>query len=104
VRLESTTSATAAGVDAVDTAKKDSPERIADAAKQFEGLLLAQMLKSMHSSGQGWLGTEDSSTESVMSMAEEQFANMLTAQGGLGLTSMVMKGLHDSVAKPKPAQ
>ena len=39
---------------------KDDPAKIRESAKQFEALLIGQMLKSMHDSEGGWLGTGDS--------------------------------------------
>lgn len=71
------------------------PERIEDAARQFEALLIAQLLKSMREAGSGWLGTDDDSTSSsAMELAEEQFAQSLAAQGGLGLARIVASGLR----------
>lgn len=68
--------------------------KIADAARQFESLLIAQMLKSMHDSEGGWLGTgSDESASSGMEYAQEMFAQSLSANGGLGLAQMVAEGL-----------
>ncbi len=65
-----------------------------DAAKQFEALLIGQMLKTMRESGSGWLGSgEDQAAESAMGMAEEHFAAALSASGGLGLASTIERGL-----------
>lgn len=67
------------------------------AAKQFEALLIAQMLKSMHQNGSGWLGTgEDQSGQAAMDFAEEQFASAITAGGGLGLARVIKSGLTAS--------
>ena len=64
---------------------KDDPARIKDAARQFESLLIGQMLKSMNNSEGGWLGTgEDESSSSAMEYAQEIFAQSLSANGGLG--------------------
>ncbi len=41
----------------VTTVAKDTPEKIKTAAGQFEALLIGQMMKSMHDSEGGWLGT-----------------------------------------------
>lgn len=72
----------------------NSPGRIRQAASQFEALLMAQILKSARSEGDSWLGTgADSTADSAMEMAMEHFAQALAAQGGLGLASMVAKGL-----------
>lgn len=81
-------------------APKPNAAKIADAARQFESLLLAQILKSAHDSG-GWLGTgEDQTASSALDMAEEQFAEVLSRQGGLGLTRLIVQGLEQ---KPRVA-
>jgi flagellar protein FlgJ len=68
--------------------------KIKDAARQFEALLIGQMLKSMRDSEGGWLGTgDDEASSSAMEYAQEMFAQSLSANGGLGMASLVMKGL-----------
>ena len=79
--------------------RSDDPKRIADAAQQFESLLIAQLLKSMRESGAGgWLGTgNDQAGAQAVELAEGQMAEALAKQGGLGLAHLVVKGLeHDS--------
>jgi flagellar protein FlgJ len=72
---------------------KDDPAKIKESAKQFEALLIGQMLKSMRDSEGGWLGTgEDESSSSAMEYAQESFAQALASRGGLGLATMVAKG------------
>jgi Rod binding domain-containing protein len=74
---------------------KDSPAKVKDAARQFESLMIAQMLKSMRDSEGGWLGTGgDESSSSAMEYAQESFAQALSARGGLGLASIVEKGFE----------
>lgn len=87
------------------TAKKDSPEKIQDAAKQFESLLMQQLLHSMRE-GSGWLGTgDDAAGSTAADFAEQQFAAALSAGGGMGLASMVSRGLEkDSQPKPPVAR
>jgi Rod binding domain-containing protein len=70
---------------------KNSPEKVAEAAKQFEGLLIGEMFKTMHSdSSEGWLGTgEDQTASSAMGMADEYFAQAIANHGGFGLAKMV---------------
>ena len=77
-------------------ASKNEQARIEDAAKEFESLLLASMLKSMRETGsEGWLGGgEDQTSTAAMEFAEEQFARTLAAQGGLGLASLIVSGLR----------
>ena len=83
------------GLDA--PSKKDTPEKIEQAAKQFESLLIAQLMKSMHEAGsKGWLGEEDESSECATEMAQEQFAQALANGGGLGLSRMIIQGLNKS--------
>ncbi len=78
-------------------APKDDPVKVAESAKQFEALLIGQMMKSMRDSEGGWLGTgEDESASSAMEYAQENFAQSLANSGGLGLASLVVKGLQKS--------
>lgn len=74
----------------------DSPEKIADAIQQFETLLIEQMLRSMRSSdSNGWMGTEkDSSSESLMEYAEQEFARVIARNGGFGLAKLLSEGLR----------
>ncbi|HYO82046.1 MAG TPA: hypothetical protein VES20_11625 [Bryobacteraceae bacterium] len=77
-------------------AESRKPEKVAEAATQFESLMIAQLLKTARESGtgDGWLGTgSDATADSALQMAEEQFAAMLAKQGGLGLARMVEQGL-----------
>lgn len=81
----------------------DDPEKIRKAAGQFEALLIGQMLKSMSDSEGGWLGTgDDQSASSAMEYAQEMFAQAMASEGGLGIASMVTKGLAS--AKPQAVQ
>jgi Rod binding domain-containing protein len=69
--------------------------KTADAARQFEALLIGQMLKSMRDSEGGWLGTgDDEASSSAMEYAQEMFAQSLAANGGLGIAKLVMRGLE----------
>ena len=73
---------------------KDDPAKVRDAARQFEALLIGQMLKSMQDSEGGWLGTgADESASSAMEYGQEMFAQALSANGGLGLANLVVAGL-----------
>ena len=74
---------------------KDTPEKILNAAKQFESLLVAQMMKSMQDSEGGWLGTgDDQSASAAMEYGQEAFAQAMSASGGMGLAQMVAAGLQ----------
>ncbi len=70
-------------------------EKLRKVATEFESLLLTQMLKTMRESGAGgWLGSGDDQAGTVMvEMAEQQFARVMAAQGGLGLSELAVAGL-----------
>ena len=77
------------------TAPAQDAVRIRDGAGKFEALLVAQMLRSAREAGDGGLmGTGGSQTDStMMEMAEECFAEMLTSRGGLGLRDLIEQHL-----------
>jgi len=79
-----------------DASAKDSPAKIHEAAQQFESLLIGQLLKtSREAGGGGWMGTDDDDAgATAMEMAEQQFARMLAASGGLGLAKTIEAGLR----------
>jgi Rod binding domain-containing protein len=77
--------------------RQDSPERVREAASQFESLLIAQVLVRTREAGSssGWLGSgEDASAESGMQLAEEQFARAIAEGGGSGLAQLIAEGLQ----------
>ena len=66
-------------------------------ASDFEALLIGQMLKSARSESTGWFGTgEDTSSASLIEMAEEQIAKVLAQGGGLGLATTVERTLDQA--------
>lgn len=84
-----------AGAATTTTTKSRAPDKVHDAAQQFEALLMGQILRSARQNGSGWLGGgEDSSAECATDYAEQQFAAVLAQQGGLGLADLVAKGLE----------
>ena len=84
----------------------DSPEKIADAARQFEGLMVAELLKSARESSQGsFYGTdEDNNSVSAAEFAEQAMAQSLSASGGLGLSKLLIQGLKRSSEGPQTSQ
>ena len=77
--------------------KRDDPQKIRESATQFEALLIGQMLRTVRESGGGWMGSGDSGAAGIASdMAEQQFAQSMAAQGGLGLARLVMDGLQSA--------
>jgi Rod binding domain-containing protein len=90
-----------------DTADVDSSKtngkKIADAAGQFEALMIGQILKAAHGSeSAGWLGAgeDDDSSSTAIQMAEEYLGQAIAKGGGLGIAKMVIKGIDKSASKP----
>ena len=74
--------------------KSSDNAKLKDAAGKFEAMLIAQMLKSARKTDSGgWSGESDQSATCIMDMAEQQLADMLGAQGGLGIAQMVVTQL-----------
>lgn len=72
----------------------DSPERIRDAAQQFESLLLSQMLRALRESAGGFAGEKDSASDCALEFAEQQLATVMARSGGLGLATLIIQGLE----------
>jgi Rod binding domain-containing protein len=86
---------------ASETSKTD---KIADVSKQFEALMIGQLLRSAReSSGGGWLDSQDDQDDQtgsmVMDMAEQGFSQAMAARGGLGIAKMVTANLERGQAK-----
>jgi Rod binding domain-containing protein len=73
------------------------PKNAAEAAKQFEGLLIAQMLRSAREASQA--DDDDSTGETMFDMAGQQFAQVLANNGGMGLGKLIAKELNSSTAE-----
>lgn len=74
--------------------KPQSNAKLHNAAVEFESLLIGDMLRSARESGGGWMGSgEDQSADSVIDMAEQQFARIMAAGGGLGVAKLITEGL-----------
>lgn len=73
----------------LDTARlPDPPDKIRNAAQQFEALMLGQILRAAReNSGAG-------SSDCALDYAEQQFATVMARNGGLGLASLIVKGLE----------
>ena len=80
-------------VGTLDAIPAKDPKRLGEAAKQFEALMITQMMKTAReSSGGGWLSDGDETGEDTsMGMAEEEFAKSMANNGGFGLAKMVVQ-------------
>jgi len=82
------------GSDLTPGIPKDDPKKIQQAARDFEALLIGNLLKMAHGPDGGWLGTSgDDADASAMDYAQESLAQALSANGGLGLSRSIADGL-----------
>ena len=91
---------TSSNISPVPSQPKDDPAKVLDAAKQFEALLIGQMMKSMRDTEGGWMGTDgDDAASSAMEYGQEMFAQSMASNGGLGLAKLLAQGLT-AASKP----
>lgn len=76
-------------VPSVPDSPGSKPRDLAGAARQFESLLLSQLLKAACDPQTMTGGEPDAGSSMAIEMAQEQFAAALASQGGLGLARMV---------------
>src|SRR5258708_4138149 len=78
----------------LDQKQQSGSNKTAAAAKDFEALLMGQILKSAHSSS-GWLGTDDDDAgEAAIGLGEEQLARTMAQSGGFGLSKLIESGIR----------
>jgi len=86
-----------ATLDTVPAPSRD-PAKAHDAAKQFEALLIGQMLRSARES------TAENPGDCATDFAEQQFASVMAQAGGFGLADMIARGLAPKEPPPPPAR
>jgi Rod binding domain-containing protein len=75
------------------------------AAKDFEALLIGQMLHSVREEASGWLGSgEDQSSDAAFGLGEEELAKALSQSGGIGLAKTIDSGLRQQSEQAQPSQ
>ena len=79
-----------AGIGSSNPAK----EKQSSAAKDFEALLIDQILRSSREEDSGWLGTgDDNSSSTAFGLGEEELAKAMASAGGFGLQKLIAQGL-----------
>jgi Rod binding domain-containing protein len=77
---------------ATDSASAPERERLEKAGRDFEALLVSELLRAARMNGSsGWLGEEDAAADSAFGLAEQHFAQALA--GRLGLARLAVEGL-----------
>jgi len=66
------------------------PTKVEGAAKQFESLMIAQMLRTARENTEDG----DSSSSTMLDVADQQFSQVLANNGGFGLAKLIAKGLN----------
>lgn len=83
---------TRASVTAMDwQAATGAKSDIKQAAREFEAVLLSQILRGMGSTG---LGTSEESGGQLIELGQEMVAHAMSETGGLGLAALVEQGLR----------
>jgi Rod binding domain-containing protein len=67
-----------------------APTKAEGAAKQFEALMIAQMLRTARENTEDG----DSSSSTMLDVADQQFSQVLANNGGLGVAKLIVKGLN----------
>jgi len=75
---------------AVSAINTNTPTKVEGAAKQFEALMIAQMLRTAREN----TDDQDSSTSTMLDVADQQFSQVLSNNGGFGLAKLIVKGLN----------
>ncbi len=87
-------------LNSLKNAKADSPEAIRAVARQFEGVLMNMMLKSMRDTVPQDGITDNEQSKMFMGMLDQQLTSKLSEKG-MGLTEVLVRQL--SKFNPKPA-
>lgn len=74
---------------------KVAPGKLAESARDFEALLITQVLKTALTSESMGLSENEAGGHAVQFAAEE-FGRAIAAQGGMGLSRLVLQGLERS--------
>ncbi len=83
---------------------QNAREQAYEVARQFESLLIEEVIKSARIAGGGWLGDDaDATSESVAEMGEQFLARSLSAGGGMGLAAQFAPLIQRDL-QPKPPQ
>lgn len=68
--------------------------KLVDAAQQFEGMMLQEMLKPMRGGQDSWGGDvksdEDSASDTISSFGTEALAKSISQKGGFGIAKKVI--------------
>jgi Rod binding domain-containing protein len=83
-------------VEATGTSSMDArtKAKLADAAQQFEGMMMQELLKPMQAGQDGWGGedqNDDAASDTVSNMGTEAVADAIAKGGGMGIAKQVIR-------------
>jgi Rod binding domain-containing protein len=85
----------------------DSPAKVADVAKQFEALMIGQVLKAARASSDGgWLDDgEDQTEEMSLEIGEQALSQAMASRGTFGIANLITKSIeqHDNATAASSA-
>ena len=101
-------SAESAKPSGAERAGKNDSSELEKAGKEFEALMIAQLLKSVRETGDGgWLGSGGGdSNNSILQLAETQLAQAMAERSAFGIAALVMsqQGLEGRPASGGPPE
>ena len=74
-------------------AAEDPQGALKSVARQFESLLLEQMMRAMRSAAPGESVFDNEATRMFTGVLDQEFARQLATRGGIGLADMMVKQL-----------
>ena len=76
------------------------PTKVEGAAKQFEALMITQMLRTAREDTEDG----DSSSSTMLDLADQQFSQVLANNGGLGLAKLIVNGINQGQSNANQQQ
>jgi Rod binding domain-containing protein len=81
----------------LDPAPPQRPKDAESAAREFEAVLIGQMLRSAREAAED--DDTDTAGETMVDLADQQFSRMLASGNGLGIARVITAGLKEAELK-----
>lgn len=78
----------------VTSADQQKQAKLADAAEQFEAMMMQELLKPLQAGQDGWGGdaqNDDAGADTMSSLGTEAVAKAIAKSGGLGIAKQVIR-------------
>jgi len=103
-------SAAAQAISTTAQQAQQKQSKLVDAAHQFEGMLLEQLLKPLQKSQDGGFSQDaddddrDGSLDAMTSYGTEALSNAISKQGGLGIAKQIIRQVSHQAEKQSTSQ